>query len=683
MNQSFDQLCINAIRMLSVDAVEKAKSGHPGAPMGLAPSAYVLWTRFLKHNPGNPSWFDRDRFVLSAGHGSMLLYSMLHLTGYDLPLGQIQQFRQWGSRTPGHPERELTPGVDTTTGPLGQGFGNGVGMAVAEAYLAARYNRPGFEIINHFTYGIVSDGDLMEGVAAEAASLAGHLKLGKLIYLYDNNQISLAASTDLTFTENCAQRFEAYGWHTQAVVDGNDLEAIDQALHAARNEATRPSLILVRTHIGYGSPGKQDTFEAHGSPLGEAEVKLTKQKLGWPLEPPFFVPQEALAHFREALAKGEKEEAAWKEKFSAYSQAYPEMARELEQATRGILPQGWDAAIPTFPADAKGIATRAASGKILNAFAPRLPVLIGGSADLNPSTYTVLQKLGDFESPQREFTGSQGSAGGGFGYAGRNLHFGVREHGMGAAINGMAAHGGIIPFGSTFLIFSDYMRPSIRLAALMELGVIYVFTHDSIGLGEDGPTHQSIEQLAALRAIPRLVVIRPGDANETAVAWRVAIETRDRPVALVLTRQNVPTLDRSQFAAAEGLRRGAYVLADAPNGRPDIVLIGTGSELHLVAGARQRLREQQIQARVVSMPSWELFDKQPKDYRDAVLPKSLAPRLAVEAASPQGWHRYVGDSGEVIGIERFGASAPGNVLMENFGFTVNHVFERARALVGR
>ena len=683
MNQSFDQLCINAIRMLSVDAVEKAKSGHPGAPMGLAPSAYVLWTRFLKHNPGNPSWFDRDRFVLSAGHGSMLLYSMLHLTGYDLPLGQIQQFRQWGSRTPGHPERELTPGVDTTTGPLGQGFGNGVGMAVAEAYLAARYNRPGFEIINHFTYGIVSDGDLMEGVAAEAASLAGHLKLGKLIYLYDNNQISLAASTDLTFTENCAQRFEAYGWHTQAVVDGNDLEAIDQALHAARNEATRPSLILVRTHIGYGSPGKQDTFEAHGSPLGEAEVKLTKQKLGWPLEPPFFVPQEALAHFREALAKGEKEEAAWKEKFSAYSQAYHEMARELEQATRGILPQGWDAAIPTFPADAKGIATRAASGKILNAFAPRLPVLIGGSADLNPSTYTVLQKLGDFESPQREFTGSQGSAGGGFGYAGRNLHFGVREHGMGAAINGMAAHGGIIPFGSTFLIFSDYMRPSIRLAALMELGVIYVFTHDSIGLGEDGPTHQSIEQLAALRAIPRLVVIRPGDANETAVAWRVAIETRDRPIALVLTRQNVPTLDRSQFAAAEGLRRGAYVLADAPNGRPDIVLIGTGSELHLVAGARQRLREQQIQARVVSMPSWELFDKQPKDYRDAVLPKSLAPRLAVEAASPQGWHRYVGDSGEVIGIERFGASAPGNVLMENFGFTVNHVFERARALVGR
>jgi transketolase len=681
MNQSLDQLCINAIRMLSVDAVEKAKSGHPGAPMGLAPSAYVLWTRFLKHNPRNPSWSDRDRFVLSAGHGSMLLYSMLHLTGYDLPLEQIQQFRQWGSRTPGHPERELTPGVETTTGPLGQGFGNGVGMAIAEAYLAARYNRPGFEIINHFTYGIVSDGDLMEGVAAEAASLAGHLKLGKLIYLYDSNQISLAASTDLTFTENCAQRFEAYGWHTQAVMDGNDLEAIEQALRAARSEATRPSLILVRTHIGYGSPGKQDTFEAHGSPLGEAEVKLTKQKLGWPLEPPFLVPEEALARFREALAKGEKEEAAWKEKFSAYSQAFPEMARELERATRGILPEGWDAAIPTFPADAKGIATRAASGKILNAFAPKLPVLIGGSADLNPSTYTVLQKLGDFENPQREFAGSQGSAGGGFGYAGRNLHFGVREHGMGAAINGMAAHGGIIPFGSTFLIFSDYMRPSIRLAALMELGVIYVFTHDSVGLGEDGPTHQPIEQLAALRAIPRLVVIRPGDANETAVAWRVAIETRDRPVALVLTRQNVPTLDRNQFAAAEGLRRGAYVLADAPNGRPDIVLIGTGSEVHLVASARQRLLEQKIQARVVSMPSWELFDGQPQDYRDAVLPKSIGPRLAVEAALPQGWHRYVGDAGDVIGIERFGASAPGNVLMEKFGFTVNHVFERARALL--
>jgi len=669
--------------MLSVDAVEKAKSGHPGAPMGLAPSAYILWIRFLKYNPRNPSWPDRDRFVLSAGHGSMLIYSLLYLTGYDLPLEQIKQFRQWGSHTPGHPERGLTPGVETTTGPLGQGFGNGVGMAIAEAYLAARYNRPGFEMVNHFTYGIVSDGDLMEGIASEAASLAAHLKLGKLIYLYDNNHISLAASTDLTFTEDCAKRFEAYGWHTQAVDDGNDLDAIDQALRVARSETTRPSLILVRTHIGYGSPGKQDTFEAHGSPLGEEETRLTKKKLGWPVEPPFFVPEEALAHFREAVSKGEQAEAEWKERFSTYARTFPDMARELEQAIRGDLPEGWDVAIPDFPADAKGLATRVASGKVLNAIAPKLPTLIGGSADLNPSTHTVLREMGDFESPQREFTDDQGSAGGGWGYAGRNLHFGVREHGMGAALNGMAAHGGIIPFGSTFLIFSDYMRPSIRLAALMELGVIYVFTHDSIGVGEDGPTHQPVEQLGGLRAVPRLVVIRPCDANETAVAWSVAIETRDRPVALVLTRQNVPTLDRTQFAAAEGLRRGAYILVDAPNGRPDLVLIGTGSEVSLVVAARQRLLEQKVHARVVSMPSWELFDAQPREYHDSVLPPSIRPRLAVEAALPQGWHCYVGDGGDVLGVDRFGASAPGNVVMEKLGFTVDHVVERALALLGR
>ena len=683
MSQSIEQLCVNAIRMLSVDAVEKAKSGHPGAPMGLAPTAYLLWTGFMKYNPRNPSWPDRDRFVLSAGHGSMLLYSMLYLTGYDVPLDQIKQFRQWGSLTPGHPERELTPGVETTTGPLGQGFGNGFGMAIAEAYLAARYNRPGFEVVSHFTYGIVSDGDLMEGVASEAASLAGHLKLGKLIYLYDNNHISLAASTDLTFTEDCAKRFEAYGWHTQAVEDGNDLEALDRALRAARTETARPSLILVRTHIGFGSPGKQDTFEAHGAPLGEEEVKLTKQKLGWPAEPPFFIPDEALAHFRESVTKGQRAEAEWKERFSAYVRKFPAMAGELEQALRGELPPGWEESIPDFPADAKGLATRVASGKVLNAIAPKLPTLIGGSADLNPSTHTVLQKLGDFESPERTFADSQGSAGGGFSYAGRNLHFGVREHGMGAACNGMAAHGGIIPFASTFLIFSDYMRPSIRLAALMELGVIYVFTHDSVGLGEDGPTHQPIEQLAALRAIPRLVVIRPGDANETAVAWRVAIETRDRPVALALTRQNVPTLDRTQFAAADGLRRGAYVLADPPDGRADLVLIGTGSEVSLAVAAREKLSERKIQARVVSMPSWELFDLQPREYRDSVLPASIKRRVAVEAALPQGWHRYVGDGGDVIGIERFGASAPGNVVMEKLGFTVNHVVERALALLER
>ena len=683
MSTSLDQLCINTIRMLSVDAVEKAKSGHPGAPMGLAPAAYILWTRFLKHNPHNPSWPDRDRFVLSAGHGSMLLYSMLHLTGYDLPLEQIEQFRQWGSHTPGHPERGLTPGVETTTGPLGQGFGNGVGMAIAEDYLAARYNRPGFEIVDHFTYGIVSDGDLMEGVAAEAASLAGHLKLGKLIYLYDNNHISLAASTDLTFTEDCAKRFEAYGWHTQTVEDGNDLEAIDRALRAARSETARPSLVLLRTHIGYGSPGKQDTFEAHGSPLGAEEVKRTKQNLGWPLEPPFLIPKEALACFRDSVGKGERAEADWNQRFSAYVRKFPDLAEELEQAIRGELPKGWDEAVPDFPADAKGVATRAASGKVLNAIAPKLPTLIGGSADLNPSTFTVLQNLGDFESPHREFTDSQGSAGGGWSYAGRNLHFGVREHGMAASLNGMVAHGGIIPFGSTFLMFSDYMRPAIRLAALMELGVIYVFTHDSIGLGEDGPTHQPIEQLAALRAIPQLIVIRPGDANETAVAWRVAIESRHRPVALVLTRQNVPTLDRSQFAAADGLRRGAYVLADAPNGKPDLILIGTGSEVSLIVAARQKLAEQKVQSRIVSMPSWELFDAQPRDYRESVLLPSVRPRLAVEAGLPQGWHFYVGDGGDVIGLDRFGASAPGNVVMEKLGFTVNHVVERALALLGR
>lgn len=683
MNESLDTLCINTIRMLSVDAVQKANSGHPGAPMGLAPAAYTLWTRFLKHNPRNPGWWDRDRFVLSAGHGSMLLYSMLFLTGYDLPLEQIKQFRQWGSRTPGHPERELTPGVETTTGPLGQGFGNGVGMAIAEAHLAARYNRPGFEIVNHFTYAIVSDGDLMEGVAAEAASLAGHLKLGKLVYLYDNNRISLAGAADLSFTEDCAKRFEAYGWHTVSVEDGNDIEAINGAIRAAREEQSRPSLILLRTHIGFGSPGKQDTYEAHGSPLGEAEVKRTKEKLGWRLDPPFYIPQEAEAHFRAAIGSGQKAEASWQEHFNSYREKFPDLAKEFEQVMSGALPANWQGSIPAFPADPKGLATRAASGKIIAGIAVVLPTLIGGSADLNPSTFTVLPKLGDFESPQRKFSDKQGSVGGEWNYAGRNIHFGVREHAMGAAINGMAAHGGLIPFGSTFLIFSDYMRPSMRLAALMQLGVIYVFTHDSIGVGEDGPTHQPVEQLAALRAIPRLIVIRPGDANETSVAWQIAIESRSCPVALVLSRQNVPTLDRSQYAAADGSRRGAYVLAEAATGKPDLVLIGTGSELSLVVAARERLARQSIHARVVSMPSWELFDQQPKDYRETIFPKSVSARLAVEAALPMGWHRYVGDHGDVIGVERFGASAPGNVVMEKLGFTVDHVVERATTLLGK
>jgi transketolase len=682
MTQPLGQLCVNTIRTLAIDAVQKANSGHPGAPMGLAPAAFVLWTRFLKHNPRNPSWFDRDRFVLSAGHGSMLLYGMLYLTGYeDISLEQIKQFRQWGSRTPGHPERELACGIETTTGPLGQGFGNGVGMAIAEAHLAARYNRPDFEIINHFTYGIVSDGDLMEGVAAEAASLAGHLKLGKLIYLYDNNQISLAASTDLTFSENVAKRFEAYGWHTASVEDGNDTAAIEQAVRAAQRETGRPSLVLLRTHIGYGSPGKQDSFEAHGAPLGAEEVKLTKQRLEWPLEPAFFVPEPALAHFREAVGNGEKLEARWREKVSAYAEKFPDLAKELDELIRGALPKDWLDAMPRFSPDPKGLATRAASGKVLTALAAKLPTLLGGSADLNPSTFTALQNLGDFENPANDFSRSQGASGGGFSYAGRNIHFGVREHGMGAALNGMAAHGGIMPFGSTFLIFSDYLRPSIRLAALMELGVIYVFTHDSIGVGEDGPTHQPIEQLAALRAIPRLLVLRPCDANETAEAWRVAIESRESPVALVLTRQNVPTLDRTEFAGAEGLRRGAYVLAEAPDGKPDLILIGTGSEVHLALAARQKLWEEKIRARVVSMPGWRLFDEQPQEYRESILPPSIRHRLAIEAALPFGWHRYTGDAGEVIGVERFGASAPGNIVMEKFGFTADQVVQRARALL--
>ncbi|MEO8741487.1 MAG: transketolase, partial [Casimicrobiaceae bacterium] len=594
---------------------------------------------------------------------------------------QIKQFRQWGSITPGHPERGLTPGVEVTTGPLGQGFGNGVGMAMAEAHLAARYNRAGFEIINHFTYGIVSDGDLMEGIASEAASLAGHLRLGKLIYLYDDNDVTLSAGTDITFTEDRARRFEAYGWHTQLVVDGNDLGAIDQALRAARAESGRPSLILVRTHLGYGSPNKQDTFEAHGSPLGEEEVRVTKRNLGWPAEPAFLVPDRALTHFREAVERGAQAESAWNGRWAAYAQAFPDLARELEQVLRGEVPENWDADIPVFPSDTKGMATRVASGKVMNAIAAHLPAFIGGSADLDPSTHTGLSGLGDFEPPGVSARDRQGSEGGGWSFAGRNLHFGVREHGMGAILNGLAAHGGTVPFGATFLVFSDYMRPAIRLAALMGLHVIYVFTHDSIALGEDGSTHQPIEQIAGLRSVPRLIVIRPGDANETAVAWRVALETRDRPVALILTRQNVPTLDRTHFAPADGLRRGAYVLADAPDSEPDLILIATGSELGLIVAAAQQLLAQGVRARIVSMPSWELFDAQPKEYRDAVLMPSISARLAVEAAASQGWHRYVGDHGEVLGVDRFGASAPGDVVLREYGFTVENVCKRAVALV--
>ncbi|MBT1071411.1 transketolase [Pelotalea chapellei] len=680
---ALDDLCINTIRFLAVDAVQKANSGHPGMPMGAAPMAYVLWTRFLKHNPANTGWFDRDRFVLSAGHGSMLLYALLHLTGYDLPLAEIERFRQWGSMTPGHPEREVKPGIETTTGPLGQGFGNAVGMAIAEAWLAARYNRPNFDLINHFTYCVVGDGDLMEGVASEAASLAGHLRLGKLICLYDDNRITLAAGTDLAFTEDRAARFAAYGWHVQTVDKGNDLVAIHAALEAAQAETGRPSIILVRTHIGYGSPNLQDTFEAHGSPLGAEEVRLTKERLGWPVEPLFYVPEAALRHFRRAVESGRQTESIWNERLAQYTREFPEAGAELCRVMSAELPSGWDVETPHFDPTTKGIATRVAAGKVMNAFASRIPQLIGGSADLNSSTHTALKEQGDFQSPALQPGDRQGAVGGVWDYSGRNIHFGVREHGMGAIMNGMAAHGGTIPFGSTFLTFSDYLRPSLRLAALMGLHVIHVFTHDSIGLGEDGPTHQPVEHLAALRAIPNLVVIRPGDANEAAVAWQVALEMNNLPIALILTRQNIPILDRNSCAPAVGLWRGGYILCGLADEIPDLILIATGSELHLAVSAREKLGEEGIRVRVVSLPSWELFDEQPKEYRDQVLPPQVTKRLAIEAGCSQGWHRFIGMEGDIIAVDHFGASAPGEVVMREFGFTVEHVCERALRLLER
>jgi len=681
MPDELDALCINTIRFLSVDAVQNAKSGHPGMPLDAAPMAYALWTRRLKHNPRNPHWFDRDRFVLSAGHGSMLLYSLLYLTGYDVSLDDIRQFRQWDSKAPGHPERGHTPGVEVTTGPLGQGLANAVGMAIAEAQLAAQYNRLGFAVVDHATYAIVSDGDLMEGVGAEAASLAGHLRLGKLTCLYDDNRVTLAAGTDITFSEDRAQRFAAYGWHTVTVADGNDTDAIDAALQTARVETSRPSLILVRTHIGYGSPNKHDSYEAHGSPLGVDEVRLTKQNLGWPEEPAFLVPDGALAHFREGVARGAATEATHAQLLHAYAAAWPDLARELAQRTNAELPDGWDTDIPVFPPDAKGMATRAASGKVMNALAPLLPALTGGSADLDPSTFTALKGFGDFNPPATPQDDTQGSTGGGWSYAGRNVHFGVREHAMGAIVNGLAAHGAMLPYGSTFLIFSDYMRPPIRLAALMRLHVVHVFTHDSIALGEDGPTHQPVEQLAGLRAIPGLTVIRPCDANETAVAWRIAVEARDRPVVLVLSRQDLPTLDRTRYASAERVRDGAYVLLDAPAKDPQLILIASGSEVRLIVAAAERLQAEGVAVRCVSMPSFDLFDALSAEQRAAVLPHAVHARLAVEAASPYGWHRYVGDRGDVLAVDRFGASAPGDVVMREYGFTVDEVCRRARALL--
>jgi transketolase len=667
INQSaLDQLSINTIRTLAMDGVQKANSGHPGMPMGMAATAYVLWTRFLRHNPKNPRWAARDRFVLSAGHGSMLLYSLLHLTGYDeYPLDQLKNFRQWGSLTPGHPESELAACVETTTGPLGQGFANGVGLAIGAEYLAARFNRPGFDLFNYHIYAICSDGDLMEGVASEAASLAGHLKLGRLIYLYDDNRITIDGSTDLAFTENPSRRFEAYDWHV-AEADGNDLAAVDAAIRAAQADP-RPSLIRTRTHIGFGSPNKQDTAKAHGEPLGVEEVKLTKQNLGWPYEEAFYVPEEALANFRRAIDKGRRLEAEWEEKFAAYEKAYPELAAEWRAWSEKQLPEGWPAKLPQFAPD-KQMATREASGKTLNAIASALPMLLGGSADLRPSNNTFLEGAGEFTAENR---------------AGRNFHFGVREHSMGSVMNGLALTTPLVPYGGTFLIFSDYMRPSIRLAAMMGLQVIYVYTHDSIGLGEDGPTHQPIEHLAALRAIPNLTVIRPADANETTVAWRMAIENQHGPTALALTRQKLPVFDRTEFASAEGLLRGAYVMADPTDKKIDVILIATGSEVSVAVEARAQLAAEGIGARVVSLPSWELFERQPREYRDAVLPPSITARVAIEAGVAQGWLKYVGERGEVISMGRYGASAPYQVLMEKFGFTAANVVARVRALIGK
>lgn len=625
--------------------------------------AYVLWTRFLRHNPKDPTWPNRDRFVLSAGHGSMLLYSLLHLSGYDLPLEELQNFRQWGSKTPGHPEYGLTPGVETTTGPLGQGFANGVGMALAERYLAARFNKPGHQIIDHFTYGIVSDGDLMEGISHEAASLAGHLGLGKLIYFYDDNHISIEGNTDLAFTENRTGRFESYDWHVQYVEDGNDLPALEQAVVRAQNESDRPSLISVRTHIGYGSPNKQDTAGAHGEPLGTEELQRTKENLGWPMEPSFLIPDEALSHFRQAIDVGQKLLSRWQKAFETYQTEFEAAAAEYRRWLSGQLPDGWEKEIPLFEPDEKGMATRVASGKVLNAVAPTIANLVGGSADLAPSTKTLIDDEADFQANN---------------YGGRNLRFGVREHGMGGILNGMALHGGLIPYGATFLIFSDYMRPSIRLAALSEQHVIYVFTHDSIGLGQDGPTHQPIEQLAALRAMPNLLVIRPCDANETAQAWRAAIQHRAGPVALALTRQSLPTLDRkSEYASAEGLHQGGYILSEAANSKAEIILMASGSEVHIALKAAEMINAKGPATRVVSMPSWELFDAQPAEYRRQVLPQAIKAKIAVEAGSPQGWHRYVGEAGQVVALDHFGASAPGRILFEKFGLTADRVVEEA------
>ncbi len=680
---SLDQQCINTIRFLAADAVQKANSGHPGLPMGAAATAYVLWMRHLKHSPSDPLWVDRDRFILSAGHGSMLLYALLHLTGYDLSLSELQSFRQWGSRTAGHPERDLMPGVEATTGPLGQGISNAVGMALAEAHLAARYNRPGYRIVDHYTYVIASDGDLMEGVSSEACSLAGHLALGKLIVLFDDNLVSLSGSTELTFTEDVGKRFEAYGWHVQRVDDGNELTAVDAALNNAKEEITRPSLICVRTIIGYGAPNKQGTFATHGAPLGQDELLAAKRNLGWPTEPDFFIPDDVLGHYRKALSDGQERKADWEQTFSQYTQAFRELAQEFNRRMSGELPPGWDVDLPSFRPDPKGMPTRKASEAVLQALARKMPELMGGSADLTPSSLSWLKGFGDFQVPKRSPEGLQGVVGGEWGYGGRNVHFGVREHAMGAIVTGMAMHGGIIPYAATFFVFSDYMRPPMRLAAMSKVRVIYIFTHDSIGLGEDGPTHQPIEHLMNFRAIPNLTVIRPADAAEAVEAWRMALLNTHGPTAIIFTRQTVPILDRTQCAPAEGLRCGGYILWQSVKGTPEVILIGTGSETHIALEAGKKLAAEGINVRVVSLPSWELFDGQPADYRETVLPSGVKARVAVEAGIKLGWEHYVGLEGNVVGMDTFGASAPYRVLYEKFGIAADHVVQAAKGLLRR
>lgn len=675
-----EKKCIDTIRFLAADAIEKAKSGHPGMPLGAAAAAFTLWTKHLKHNPKNPQWPDRDRFVLSAGHASMLLYALLHLTGYDLTLDDIKNFRQWGSRTPGHPEYKHVPGVEVTTGPLGQGLANAVGMAIAEAHLAARFNREGEKLVDHFTYVMAGDGDMMEGVVSEACSLAGHLRLGKLIVLYDDNKVTLAGSASLSSTENIEQRFKAYGWQVQKVADGNDIAAIDRAIKKAKKDTEHPSLICVRTTIGYGAPCKQGSCDAHGSPLGADELKKTKEALGFAADSPFYISEDVQKYFRKALSRGKKFEKQWQEALNHYRQKESTLTAEFERIMNGVLPENWESALNEFPGGSKDVATRKAGEIVMQAVAAKVPELVGGSADLNPSTFTWIKGFGDFQSPAFSAEGLHGMVGGPWGYEGRNIHFGVREHAMGSIAVGLALHGGIIPYTATFLTFADYMRPPMRLAALMGLRAVFVFTHDSIGVGEDGPTHQPVEQIMNLRQVPNMTLIRPADANETLEAWRIALANTDGPTTLIFSRQNLPVLDRSICSAASGTRRGGYILWEsAPN--PELILIATGSEVAMTLEAARKLAESGTKVRVVSLPSWEIFDHQPQEYRNSVLPQAITARIAVEAGIKLGWEHYVGLSGKIIGMETFGASAPGPVLYEKFGFTVVKIIEAARELL--